>query len=635
MSDHGKGRLERLDGWIDERVGHRKLLHEALQEPIVGGARWAYVFGSALTITFAVQAITGVLLMTTYAPSAQTAWSSVHYISYGLAGGWLIRGLHHFGSQAMIVLVGAHLFQVALYGAYKKPREMNWWFGLGLMAVTLGFGLTGYLLPWDQKGYWATQVATNIAGTSPVIGGFLQQLMQGGPEYGSLTLTRFYALHVGVLPGSLVALLVAHLALFRKHGVTPPPNADLKIVAPFYPKQVWKDLVAGLVVLAVLFFLASREHGAPLDAPADPASDYPARPEWYFLPLFQLLKYFHGPLEIVGTMGIPTLAAAYLFFLPLLDKKPTTALGPRLGVLSPLFAGGLGIVLLTYLAMHADSSDAKFQASRKVADARAHLAVTMAMPGVPVGGPLVMMKQDPDLHGRDLFERNCASCHTLGDLGDAQRATASTLDGWSTEAWVLGMLHDPDAVEHFGRTPYKGQMPSMDTPPKDVKTEAPFKPMPVDDQRAAAAFLASLGDEAGDLIPGEAFRKDAAKVAQGEKIVTERCTTCHLFKGDGDISGQDTAPELSGYGSIAWTVAQVSNPGSPATYRPAALDPKEKGHMPRFDDQLSAADIDAVARWTRAQARKIPLRAAPVARFGTSTAKDAGTPAAADAAAHD
>src|SRR5262249_22497287 len=154
---------EQLDNWLDERIGHRHLMHEMLDEPVVGGARWAYVFGSALTITFSVQAITGLLLMTTYSPSAQTAWASVHYITYRLAGGWIIRGLHHFGSQAMIVLLGCHLLQVAVFGAYKKPREMNWWLGLALMAVTLGFGLTGYLLPWDQKGYWATQVATNIA----------------------------------------------------------------------------------------------------------------------------------------------------------------------------------------------------------------------------------------------------------------------------------------------------------------------------------------------------------------------------------------------------------------------------------------------------------------------------------------
>ncbi len=598
-------RWERVDAWLDERLGHRKLIEHALHEPIVGGARWAYVSGSALTLTFVVQAVTGVALMTTYAPSTQTAWASVHFITFKLAGGWLIRGLHHFGSQAMVVLLAFHLFQVAIFGAYKRPREANWWFGLALMAVTLAFGLTGYLLPWDQKGYWATQVATNIAGTTPAIGAWLAQLIQGGPEYGNLTLTRFYALHVGVLPGALVALLVVHIALFRKHGVTPGPNADAKIVDTFYPKQLWLDLAAGLAVLLVLLYLAVKEHGAPLDAPADPASDYPARPEWYFLPLFELLKYFHGPLEIIGTLGIPAIAGAYLFLLPVFDKKPSTALGPRIKLLAPLFLGGAALAFLTWNALRADAKDPKFQAARKTANQRADAAIQMAMAGVPVEGPLAMLKNDPELRGRELFAKNCAPCHVLGDLGDREKSAAPVLDGWGTEPWVLGMLHDPDAPERFGKTPYKGEMPSMDVPPKEGGES--WKPMPKEDMEAAAAFLASQGDEPGEPISEGVLRKDAELVKKGERIVSSRCTACHPYKGDGDVSGTENAPEFAGYGSIAWTRAQVANPGTNATYRAAALDPTTKGKMPRFDAELGAKDVDLVARWTRAKARKIPL----------------------------
>ncbi|MBX3225167.1 MAG: cytochrome bc complex cytochrome b subunit, partial [Labilithrix sp.] len=291
--------IRRAIEFLDERTGIKRLGAHLLDEPIKGGARWAYVFGSALLGSFMVQAVTGVALMTSYAPSDKTAWASVHFIQFQQAGGWLVRGLHHFGAQAMVILLGAHLAQVALFGAYKKPREVTWWLGLGLLAITLGFALTGYLLPWDQKGYWATRVATNIAGTVPVVGDATQRLLQGGPEYGSLTLTRFYTLHVVVLPALLVALVAAHVALFRRHGVTPPAKADLSRVDAFFPKQLFKDVVAVLAVVGIVFVLAIREHGAPLDAPADPSSDYPARPEWYFLALFQLLKYFHGPLEIV------------------------------------------------------------------------------------------------------------------------------------------------------------------------------------------------------------------------------------------------------------------------------------------------------------------------------------------------
>jgi ubiquinol-cytochrome c reductase cytochrome b subunit len=402
-----------------------------------------------------------------------------------------------------------------------------------------------------------------------------------------------------------VALVVAHVALFRKHGVTPGANADRSVVHNFYPRQAWMDLAASLVVFGVVLFLAYRDHGAPLDAPADPASDYPARPEWYFLPLFELLKYFHGAAEVVGTLVVPALAAGYLFSLPLFDRAPGTALTPRLKVLTPLFLGAIGAVVLTANAIRADKSDPKFQAARAVADTRARVAIELAKEGVPVEGPLAMLRNDPELRGHAIFERSCSPCHVLGDLGERAKATAPVLNGWGTEAWVLGMLHDPDAPERFGNTPYKGEMPSMDTPPKEGG-EA-FKPMPSDDMQAAAAFLISQGDERGEAIPANALRHDPARVKRGEAIVTNRCTACHMWRGDGDVGGTENAPELYGYGSIAWTRAQVTNPGTPATYRPGATGPNVKEHMPAFEAELSAADIDVVARWTRAHARGVPL----------------------------
>ncbi|MGO8993563.1 MAG: cytochrome b N-terminal domain-containing protein [Polyangiaceae bacterium] len=596
-----RGPLGRVDAWLDERIGHRQLIREMLDEPVTGGARWAYVFGSALTLVFVLQLVTGLLLMTVYAPSATTAWASVHYISNRLAGGWIIRGLHHFGSQAMVVLLGAHLLQVAIFGAYKRPREMNWFLGLALLAVTLGFSLTGYLLPWDQKGYWATRVATNIAGTTPGIGAWVQQLMQGGPEYGSLTLTRFYSLHVGLLPLSLLALVGAHIALFRKHGVTPAANADLKKVDLFYPRQVWKDLVAVLVVTAVMFYLALREHGAQLDAPADPASDYPARPEWYFLPLFQLLKYFQGPMEIVGTMGVPAIAGAYLVLLPFFDKAPTTALGARIKYLAPLFAGFAGVVVLLVLSIRDDDADTKFQKARKQADARAEVANKLAMNGVPPAGPLQMLAHDPELRGHALFARHCASCHVLGDLGDAAKATASKLDGWGTEGWVASMMDDPDALERFGHTPFKGMMPSMLHAPADRKADdPPFKPMADGEVRAVAVFLASQSDGSGGAEKPPV--RLPAELKAGESIVTVRCTTCHLWKGEGDDSSQGFAPDLSGWGTVSWVRAQIANPATKTTYRESALDPKMKGHMPRFDGDLPADDLDLLAKWVQAHA---------------------------------
>ncbi|HEX8201076.1 MAG TPA: cytochrome b N-terminal domain-containing protein, partial [Isosphaeraceae bacterium] len=249
----------RLSAWVDDRTGYKELLHHLLDEPIAGGARWRYVFGSALTGTFLTQAVTGLLLMTSYTPSSSMAWGSVWYIQEQMTLGWVIRGLHHFGSQAMIVLLALHLLQVLLAGAYRAPREVNWWFGMVLLHLTLGFSLTGYLLPWDQKGYWATRVATNIMGGTPVVGPYLQRVLVGGPEYGNQTLTRFYGLHVGLLPTLLVLCLAAHVALFRKHGVTSPPRATGS--ENFWPKQVFMDVVASAAVLGVVLLLVLNEGG--------------------------------------------------------------------------------------------------------------------------------------------------------------------------------------------------------------------------------------------------------------------------------------------------------------------------------------------------------------------------------------
>jgi ubiquinol-cytochrome c reductase cytochrome b subunit len=212
--------MQKLLDWLDARTGYRHSLDDALYEHIPSGARWRYVFGSTLVFAFVTQVITGLFLWMAYSPSSQTAWESVYYIQYQMQGGWLLRGVHHFMAQAMVVLLALHLLQVIIDGAYRAPREVNFWLGLVLMQLVLGLSLTGYLLPWDQKGYWATSVATNLMTLVPVVGDDLQKLVVGGSEYGHHTLTRFFALHAGILPTLLVMILVVHLALFRKHGLT-------------------------------------------------------------------------------------------------------------------------------------------------------------------------------------------------------------------------------------------------------------------------------------------------------------------------------------------------------------------------------------------------------------------------------
>src|SRR3989449_2213790 len=229
--------MKSLLAWLDHRTGCKHLLHEAIYENVPGGARWRYVWGSTLTFTFAIQVITGIFLWMAYSPSAQTAWESVYYIQHEMWGGWFLRGLHHFTAQAMNILLVLHLMQVIIDGAYKAPRELNFWFGLILLLLVLGLSLTGYLLPWDQKGFWATKVATNLVAIVPLIGPGLQKIIIGGPEYGHHTLTRFFALHAGALPALIIVLLAGHIYLFRRHGLTAKEPKRGPDVA-FWPDQV-------------------------------------------------------------------------------------------------------------------------------------------------------------------------------------------------------------------------------------------------------------------------------------------------------------------------------------------------------------------------------------------------------------
>ena len=273
--------------WLDHRTGIRDHVRELLYERIPGGSRWRYVWGSTLMFALMVQFITGAALWMAYSPSTQTAWESVYYIQYEMTGGWFLRGLHHWTAQVMTVLLVLHLMQVVIDGAYKAPREVNFWFGIILLKLVLALSLTGYLLPWDQKGYWATSVATDIMASTPLIGEWLKQIVIGGHDYGHHTLTRFFALHAGVLPAAVIALTAGHIYLFRRHGVKAKEPRRTKDEF-FWPEQVFKDAVACLAVLAVVLFFVLRDHGAHLDAPADPSSAYQARPDWYFLSLFQL-----------------------------------------------------------------------------------------------------------------------------------------------------------------------------------------------------------------------------------------------------------------------------------------------------------------------------------------------------------
>jgi quinol-cytochrome oxidoreductase complex cytochrome b subunit len=221
-----KDRLTTARDWLCERTGFDQVwtaLFERRIPEAKGPAAWLYTLGSASLFVFLVQAVTGALLAMNYVPSSEHAYDSVRYIGEKVLCGSFIRGLHHWGASFMVVLVSLHLLRTYFMGAYKYPREGTWMVGVFLFLVVIGFGFTGYLLPWDQKAYWATMVGTNIAGQTPLVGPLVSKVLKGGPDMGAATLTRFYALHVLVLPGLILGLIGAHLFLVVWHGISEPP----------------------------------------------------------------------------------------------------------------------------------------------------------------------------------------------------------------------------------------------------------------------------------------------------------------------------------------------------------------------------------------------------------------------------
>lgn len=587
--------------WLDERTGYKGLLHEALFERIPGGARWRYVWGSTLAFFFVVQVITGTFLWMSYSAGTQTAWESVYYIQNHMWGGWFLRGLHHYSAQAMTVLLVLHLLQVIIDGAYRAPREINFWSGVILLLLILSLSLTGYLLPWDQNGYWATAVSTNLVGIGPFIGAPLQTLLVGGATYGHLTLTRFLALHAGVIPGLIIVFIIGHVYLFRRHGIT----ARKPVTRPdgwFWPEQLLRDMVACLAVLLIVIAFVLRNHGAPLGAPADPAEQFAAaRPEWYFLSLFELLKYFPGKAEIFGAIVLPTIGLLVFAAMPLTAEK--FKWGHRFNL---YFTGVVlaGAALLTWRAVAADRNDAEYQMARTIAKRDAARAVELAGRGIPVTGALSMVRDDPFTQGPRIFARNCASCHRydghdgLGNPLPADSITASDLKGFASREWVRGFLNADSILSprYWGKTVHAdGDMAFWleDNIPEDDEA-----------MRMRENVVLALSYQARLQSQAALDARDSARIAEGIAFMRQTsggCAECHEFQDVGTDS-----PVLTDWGSREWTTAFVFDPAHNRFFG------RNNDGMPSFgaEKTLTPREIELVVDWLRGESGNAPRNAA-------------------------
>lgn len=566
----------KLLDWIEDRTGLTGPLRSWLAYPVSGGAAFRHTLGWLLLALFLVQCLTGAVLTAYYSPSVTDAWASVAYIETQVAGGAWIRGIHHLGTSLMVILALLHAGAVVWRGAYKAPREANWWVGLALLGLILAYPMTGYTLVWDQLAYWSAKVRSGITASLPIAGPLLEDIAIGGNDLGNFTLTRTYAMHVVALPALTFLMIFAHLALFFRKGYTPAPGKETRTEA-YGMRQGLLDLSVVAVVIGTLSAAAWRL-GAPLEAPADSTVSFTARPEWYFLALNQLLKYFHGPAQILGTVVIPGLASSFLLALPFLDRGATTRVRPRL----PWLAGSalvlLGLAALTGLNVSQYHADPHREDNEAFAAREAERALALVAEGVPPQGGAYMMAHDPLVRGERVFRQRCRSCHALeGFLPEEPKGP--DLTAYGSKAWLRQLLRDPEGPRFFGRTEEIEGMPAFD----DLSEEELGK---------LVELLYALRD-AEDGI-------DVEEHEDAELITEAECADCHDFEDDYAVEG----PAMLHYLSTEWTRAMVDDPGADHLYG-------EVNEMPAFETRISEEDRDAVVVFLESLADRAPRDAWP------------------------
>jgi ubiquinol-cytochrome c reductase cytochrome b subunit len=472
--------------WIDDRTGLITAVRQFLDEDIPASAGWHQVLGSVAVFAFLMQVFTGLLLALNYAPTPGEAWDSLRYIITQVTAGSIIRAMHHWGASLMIIVVGLHMIQTFLWGAYKKPREVNWIAGVVLLLLTLAFGLTGYLLTWDNRAYWGTMVTTQIMALAPGGSVLLQLLGAEDGTIGRVAFARFYAAHVTLLPLAMLALIGLHVFLVRKHGVTPAPGDERLPKKKFFPEQVFKDTVAifgWCVVLALMVALVK----VPLGRLADPTdTTYIPRPEWYFLFLFQALKLFQGPLEVIGAVVLPGLAVVFLAALPFIDRGMAVRLRQRTAAIS--------VAAVAVLAWTGLTATAVATTPRQVEEDDATIEV-QSWQTIPAS----------QLAGIGLYRRaNCANCHKPGGSGPVPDLMTTPIPKDKDAAWLM---------EHF-------------------------KNLSSPQAKALASLVANR-----TVAVLDAWRTAPDGAAEGAIVYqTNGCTGCHTLNGEGAKVG----PTLNG-----------------------------------------------------------------------------------------
>ncbi len=529
--------------WIDDRWPVSRVVRAIFVEDIPGGGSYWYSFGSSALFVFILQAVTGICELFFYVPTVDHAYISLGFLRTEVPFGWLIHNLHYWGATAMVVLVLIHMTRVYLWGAYKSPRQLTWLLGAGLFLLTLGMMFTGSPLPWDEKGYWATEVGTSIAGTMPLVGDFAKRLLRGGETMGQLTLSRFFVFHVALLAGLLATFILVHLVAFRRGGGSVGPWSESKKArtGPFWPDQVRKDLVtAGLVFVALVAlaaFVPPAFTGAadPMDALFTP------KPEWPFLSLYQALKLFPGSLEVIGTVAVPLAFVLLMLAVPFIDRRRERNPARR-----PVALGLYAAVLAAAVILSLIGSASKPGTGAPQAPAAG--AVPAAAEGAAAAGAA---GEGPALYAR----LGCSACHSINGSGGkigpdlAGERTKNRSPDWLKEQIRAPRAHDPAA-----------SMPAFDklTPPEaDALAAYLLSLTPEGGPAAEPSGISSappIGEARPAASPRPADRETLAPQLIGDPrhgglLFAQNCQSCHGARGRGGVAnpGSDdgTVPPLN------------------------------------------------------------------------------------------
>ena len=601
--------IRRATDWLDERLGTSR---PTAGLSIPGGPRWRYTTGAVLVYLFIVELITGLLLMAAYVPSTRTAWESVFYIDHRMTAGWLVRGLHHYATHAMIVVAVVHIAVQVWDAAYRRPREVCWWLTLAIVGLIVLASQTGYLLPWDQRSLVATGIATRIAGAAPGVGPQLESLARGGDGFGNATLTRFYTLHVGVLPLAIIGLGWARLKLQRIHGYAGPRRIEAdrpstQSSTHWWPDQAVRDAVAVMLTLLVVAALTVTLR-APLGPPADETVPFAAaRPEWWFLPVFRLL-HVDGVTELVAGHLVPGAIFGTLAVLPFLpDRRSLRWIGP--GLLGLFIAAGLGLGgLALYEDFVADDGHGRdFRASLAESEVDAERTITLARRGIPPLGAASLLQTDPVTQGSRLFAQFCSSCHAYNGRDGrgrerTQLASAADLGNFGTRDWVrTNLLHYREQFAPLANADGEWAEPAAEILDGDMAywsdENGPLLEAAEDDLAALVEYVVSQSGRA-DLAPFDAARTtrgrevlESGDLSTGEAIAT--CIDCHALTdretGEVLLNAEDGyAPPLTGYGGAEWIREMIAHP---------AEHYGDPNAMPGFETQLTDAQIGYLADW--------------------------------------